>query len=456
MPRIKNNFYLLFLIFINLFIFEGVKEVKATGVNVGTAVRVVSPSNIHNVTNPITGALHPYIDAPLSTFVSGGVRYWFNSIGSNHQKYKGTLDAPFQTFLWDKSARSTFLDPGRLGIGGPWRKIDATNWSFDGKAPWIVNIYQVSDSELLAFVHLEEPKIVYGVHDTGRSSIGLAWSSNAGETFTYLGEIMTYQDPRPVYNAQGAPYFIKDGYFYVYYHDLCPGAATIPARAPVNEVIAAARSGRVSVWKKYYNGGFTSNGIGGLCSRINIGVGIDHTDAAYSTYTQKYYILLSMSAAAGRDSWINLFESADGINWNFLKTIVQETYTAGSTGYQYVNIVDATGKDNGQVGSSFYVYSAKDLGNPTVYRWLVNLTATSSTTAPLPTPTITPRPPTPPPTTSAKIGDVNSDNKVDIIDIGIVIDNYGRIPIPNLKADVNRDGSVNIIDIGMIIDNYGK
>ncbi len=59
---------------------------------------------------------------------------------------------------------------------------------------------------------------------------------------------------------------------------------------------------------------------------------------------------------------------------------------------------------------------------------------------------------TPPPLT----GDANGDGKVDIIDIGIVIDNYGASPILNLKADINNDAHVDIIDIGIIIDNYGK
>lgn len=55
-----------------------------------------------------------------------------------------------------------------------------------------------------------------------------------------------------------------------------------------------------------------------------------------------------------------------------------------------------------------------------------------------------------------KPGDLNGDNSVDIIDIGILIDNYNKIPIQNIKADLNNDGVVNIIDTGIIIDNYGK
>jgi parallel beta-helix repeat protein len=61
--------------------------------------------------------------------------------------------------------------------------------------------------------------------------------------------------------------------------------------------------------------------------------------------------------------------------------------------------------------------------------------------------------PTQPPTN--KTGDVNRDGRVDIVDIGIIIDNYGRIPIQNRNADVNSDSVVNIIDIGLTIDFYG-
>jgi hypothetical protein len=55
-----------------------------------------------------------------------------------------------------------------------------------------------------------------------------------------------------------------------------------------------------------------------------------------------------------------------------------------------------------------------------------------------------------------KQGDVDNDGKVDIIDIGIIIDNYAKSPIPNSRADVNRDGKVDIVDMGITIDNYGK
>ncbi len=69
-----------------------------------------------------------------------------------------------------------------------------------------------------------------------------------------------------------------------------------------------------------------------------------------------------------------------------------------------------------------------------------------------PGPTITP---TVSPTGTGKMGDINGDNKVDIIDVGIIIDNYQLQLLQNSKADLNGDGKVDIVDIGILVDNYG-
>lgn len=51
-------------------------------------------------------------------------------------------------------------------------------------------------------------------------------------------------------------------------------------------------------------------------------------------------------------------------------------------------------------------------------------------------------------------GDVNDDGVVNIVDIGIIIDNYGLTPPADSRADINGDGVVNVVDIGIVIDNY--
>jgi len=104
----------------------------------------------------------------------------------------------------------------------------------------------------------------------------------------------------------------------------------------------------------------------------------------------------------------------------------------------------------------------------------IDITIIGSTTTPTSTPTVMPTPtttvkPTVTPTSTAtptltsiptpsnlpgNRGDVNQDGLVNIIDIGIVIDNYDLQPPTNPRADINQDNSVNIIDIGIVIDNY--
>lgn len=55
---------------------------------------------------------------------------------------------------------------------------------------------------------------------------------------------------------------------------------------------------------------------------------------------------------------------------------------------------------------------------------------------------------------NTKVGDVNGDNVVNIIDIGIIVDYYNLEPSVKPKADINEDGYINILDIGLVVDNY--
>ena len=58
------------------------------------------------------------------------------------------------------------------------------------------------------------------------------------------------------------------------------------------------------------------------------------------------------------------------------------------------------------------------------------------------------------PSPTPKVGDVNNDGKVNLIDIGLLIDQYDSTNPSNPKLDINGDGIVNVIDIGFIIDAY--
>lgn len=338
-------------------------------------ITVVQTDQVNYVPVPwIAAGKARLIDAPLTTVTDGSTRYWFN-VGL--AKFIGTLDRPFASLQWVRPQEQAFSDPNNAGLGGPWKQ-QGSDWVYGGEALWITNIYQIPDG-ILTFMHVETPRVVSGAYYTGHGRVGLAWSYDFGEHFAYLGDIIVpFGDPDN-FNVQGVPYIIKNGYFYIYYDDNCSDGNKGVARAPVADVVMAAKNATTTQWKKYQNGSWDSPGLGGACNAISIEDGITHTDGAYSTYTGKYYLLLTSQDWGGNDTWIKLYESGDGINWSFARTIAEEPASAlssGQAGYQYATIVDQSGSDNAVVGERFYVYSGffqAGETSDTVLRWLVNL-----------------------------------------------------------------------------------
>jgi len=143
---------------------------------------------------------------------------------------------------------------------------------------------------------------------------------------------------------------------------------------------------------------------------------------------------------------------------------VEQTSKAAASG-QSVNVI----KSYGSMTVNVNFPTATPTTTPTATETPTSSPTGQPTFTPSPTPsgTATPTPtgtatstatPTPSPTgsPSGKSGDVNGDNVVNIVDIGIIIDNYGFTPPIDNRADLNKDNIVNIIDIGIVIDNYGK
>lgn len=298
----------------------------------------------------------------LVGYMPGGGARWLFPIwdrkrgGIKHMLAEGSLEHPVKRKVWVKSESQFFQNATR-----------------DDGNLWIANTYLAKDG-VLGIVHAEAVHGTGRPGYTGRTRIGLAWSNNAGETFRYLGEIISgYQDPLP-HNVQGGAYVVKDGYMYIYYHDV-NGISV--ARAPLEEVLLAARAGRVTQWSKYAGErlGFSSPGLGGMAAPIGV-KGASHNDAACSVYTKKCYLVLTTMTWGGAKSTITLYESSDAVTWSPIKTLGQEPSTSDKVrGYQYATIVNADGSDNSSVGERFYVYSAKNHldKDRAFYRWTVDL-----------------------------------------------------------------------------------
>ena len=58
---------------------------------------------------------------------------------------------------------------------------------------------------------------------------------------------------------------------------------------------------------------------------------------------------------------------------------------------------------------------------------------------------------------SYKSGDINQDGDVNIVDLNILLTNFGQMSpaISNPRADINKDGDVNIVDLNILLTNFG-
>lgn len=82
----------------------------------------------------------------------------------------------------------------------------------------------------------------------------------------------------------------------------------------------------------------------------------------------------------------------------------------------------------------------------------------SPTSEPTTGPTVTPTgtaSTTPTQSPQTKTGDINGDGLVNVVDIGLLVDNYSTQVEIGSQFDPSGDGLVNIVDIGIVIDNYG-
>ena len=61
-----------------------------------------------------------------------------------------------------------------------------------------------------------------------------------------------------------------------------------------------------------------------------------------------------------------------------------------------------------------------------------------------------------PPPTKHDRGDLDNNGSIDIIDLSILLSDYGSHQDKGSGGDVNADGTVNIIDLSILLSNYGK
>jgi hypothetical protein len=168
-------------------------------------------------------------------------------------------------------------------------------------------------------------------------------------------------------------------YLYTYYTDEGAGCngnnfETALARAKISDVIAAAQAGipfttgAGALWKKYYNGDFTENGVTDLANPAAGGGAFTHlfvTSSGAWWNTVAFDKVTSQFVMAYAAGWtgIAIRFSKDGITWSAPTQIVSGTEIEDGKSVYYPSLLNTDGGDPETLGSSFYVYYVSPFGD---------------------------------------------------------------------------------------------
>jgi hypothetical protein len=272
-------------------------------------------------------------DGNMGVLKSGALYTFFTSNGSNIAKTRGTLDAPAQISSAPRIQIQNLRHRYDFISGGP--------------------VYQDPQSgTLLMFYHAE--KWINGKPARFWSLLGMAKSTDAGESWIDLGEIITPNIPFDMtpHEITGGTFAIVGDYFYVYFRDRLQGGGNINlavARARIADVLAAAVSNSVTAWTKYRNGSWSQPGLWGASSALEFGnPASNFMSVSYNSFAKKY--LLVVVGISDKNWDLYLTESADGINWS------NRIQLESDPGESYAPTIIGLGDEPRDSDQKFYVY----------------------------------------------------------------------------------------------------
>ena len=272
--------------------------------------------------------------------------YFYHTVnwGNSIEKWSGTSTNPFQTKVWQKGRDELF------DLHGHYSDIHHAGL-------WLLNIYRTSEGNLLGVVHIElhpgEPAVNHGEE----YALGLVYSTDGGDRWTYCGEIVRPQQAHG--NIGGAPLLVVGDFLHVYFNDHgSAGRRAAVARAPVAEVLDAARRFAVTPWRKYCDGAWEEDGRTGLGSAVlpqpdhGAGHPVDlHADSAWNRALGKY--MVTSWCGGGGMGRLYLHLSADAIHFEPPLLIDEEPGQWMPYSTFLVDAQDRESDDMSSVGAEF-------------------------------------------------------------------------------------------------------
>lgn len=292
----------------------------------------------------------PFImDASLPTLRRDGETWFFYHAvdwGKSNEKYWGTAANPFHTKVWHKGRDELY---------------DLNGWYADvhHAGLWLTNIHYVGDGSLLGVVHVELHYQAPAVNSGEDYAIGVVYSTDGGDRWTYCGEIVRPQLSKR--NIGGTPLLIVGDDVHVYFNEHGPdGRRLAVARAKITDVLAAARNHTVTKWHKFRDGSWDEDGLTGLGSAVLPGGNSRgghpadlHADAAFNRAIGQYMVTRwCYEEGVGR---LYLHMSPDGVRFTAQYLVDEEPGQWMPYSTFIANEQDQDTHDMSTVGAEFYI-----------------------------------------------------------------------------------------------------
>ena len=262
--------------------------------------------------------------------------------------------------------------------------------AFDADYAGAGSVFPAANGSDLLMIYHAENHLFNGVLSSGSpfyAAIGLARSTDGGVTWTRQGQIIGAHDPQVQTQTSGGagastPSAIESGgYIYVVYREIDPQSGVSGfaiARAPVSS------DGAPGSWQKYSNGAFSTPGLGGAFTPLNIV--LDPTapgDMRQPQVSFNSYLNQFLMTCVGNGG-IYALTSTDLINWTpgavvLPAPVPDATVDTKTMPFNWYPTIISTDKPSDQTSDQTgYLYYAKgsgDSNNHFMYRRAFNIAA---------------------------------------------------------------------------------
>jgi hypothetical protein len=320
-----------------------------------------------NVISPASPGLLYSPDEHLSYLnkAEGGFSTWFAADGGTVGFSTPDLLklAPLKT---DKGVPSPLLAPSGPGTT-----------AFDADYAGSGSVFKAENGSDLLMIYHAENHLFGTVHSNGNpfyAGIGLARSTDGGVTWQRQGQILSAHDVQSSSQTSGGagietPSAIEaNGYIYVFFREIDSQSNVEGigiARAPIaSDAVAGS-------WQKYLNGSYTSPGLGGAFTPLQVTLDVnaksDHRQpfVTFNTYLNAY--VLTIVGNGG----IYMCTSTDLVNWTAGKVILpapvpDATVTASIAPYNwYPTLISPDQPSETITDKAGYLYYAKGANDGT-------------------------------------------------------------------------------------------